>query len=415
MQTPKLPLPAFGALPGAAPAMPQSNGTHGPNGANGAQMADAAQFSRTLTRQIEQRHAASAPPKAAQAAPKQFDSAPGEPAADAAPEAGAGQGASAGQAAARDERAEQALDTQRASDVAAIAPVTDMMMLAASLHRPQPNPAASDPALAAAPVAAPGTAIDGTIERTIDSALAAKADPAGGAQKDKAAGGFGETLAAAAQADPRARAGEPGLLQALAGKAQPEPELAAAKPAAGEPSAIGADAPASPLGAQVQQLAALAQARPQGGTDKVAARVGTPGWNNQVGQRIVWMVAGKEQSASLTLNPPELGPMQVVLSVTGDQTSITFSSAQPEVRQALENALPRLRELMNESGIALGNASVNAGMPDAQAGAGARGDGGDGRRSAGQIGQAGDAGEPVRVGERALALGGGVGLVDTFA
>jgi hypothetical protein len=50
--------------------------------------------------------------------------------------------------------------------------------------------------------------------------------------------------------------------------------------------------------------------------------------------------------------------------VTNDQASVTFSSNQEEVRQALENALPRLREMMSESGIALGNATVNAGMPD---------------------------------------------------
>jgi flagellar hook-length control protein FliK len=53
--------------------------------------------------------------------------------------------------------------------------------------------------------------------------------------------------------------------------------------------------------------------------------------------------------------------MQVVLSVTNDQASVTFSANQEEVRQALENALPRLREMMSESGIALGNATVNAG------------------------------------------------------
>ena len=76
------------------------------------------------------------------------------------------------------------------------------------------------------------------------------------------------------------------------------------------------------------------------------------------------MVAGKEQSATLTLNPPDMGPMQVVLSVTNDQATVTFSAAQPEVRQALENAMPKLREMMGENGISLGNASVNAGTPD---------------------------------------------------
>ena len=120
----------------------------------------------------------------------------------------------------------------------------------------------------------------------------------------------------------------------------------------------------------------MAQAVTGAPADRIAARVGTPGWDNQVGQKIVWMVAGKEQSATLTLNPPDMGPMQVVLSVTNDQATVTFSAAQPEVRQALENAMPKLREMMSESGIALGNATVNAGTPDqrqAQQGEQARG------------------------------------------
>jgi flagellar hook-length control protein FliK len=119
--------------------------------------------------------------------------------------------------------------------------------------------------------------------------------------------------------------------------------------------------------------AALAQAQPAameavqaaaGAADKLSARVGTDAWENQVGQKVVYMVGSEEQTASLTLNPPDLGPMQVVLSVTNDQASVTFSANQEEVRQALEDALPRLREMMSQSGIALGNATVNAGMPD---------------------------------------------------
>jgi flagellar hook-length control protein FliK len=122
--------------------------------------------------------------------------------------------------------------------------------------------------------------------------------------------------------------------------------------------------------------AAHAAAAPR---DHLSAQVGTKAWDNQVGQKIVWMVAGGDQSASLTLNPPDLGPMQVVLNVSGDQASVAFSSNQQEVRQALENAMPRLREMMGESGIALGSATVNAGMPDQrqaqgeQAGSGLRG------------------------------------------
>jgi flagellar hook-length control protein FliK len=38
----------------------------------------------------------------------------------------------------------------------------------------------------------------------------------------------------------------------------------------------------------------------------------------------------------MELNPPDLGPLQVVLSVNKDQATAAFSSAAPEVRQALE-------------------------------------------------------------------------------
>jgi len=133
-----------------------------------------------------------------------------------------------------------------------------------------------------------------------------------------------------------------------------------------------------------------------------------------VGQKVVWMV-GKEQSATLTLNPPDLGPLQVVLSVTNDQASVTFSANQQEVRQALENALPRLREMMSESGIALGNATVNAGMPDQrQAQENERGLGGGGSRSSRFESGGAIAETTARTPTRVQVLG-GRGMVDTFA
>jgi flagellar hook-length control protein FliK len=155
-------------------------------------------------------------------------------------------------------------------------------------------------------------------------------------------------------------------LSATAGKTQAEPQLDAAElalqqaretAAAREPVAVAGLAQAQPAAVEAAQLAAAA-------ADELSARVGTDAWENQVGQKVVYMVGSEEQTASLTLNPPDLGPLQVVLSVTNDQASVTFSANQEEVRQALEDALPRLREMMSESGIALGNATVNAGMPD---------------------------------------------------
>lgn len=95
----------------------------------------------------------------------------------------------------------------------------------------------------------------------------------------------------------------------------------------------------------------------------LAPSVGTTAWSQALGDKIVWMAAGAQQTATLTLNPPNLGPLQIVLNLTNDQASANFFTAQPEVRQALETAFPRLREMMSEVGIQLGQASVSAETP----------------------------------------------------
>jgi len=92
---------------------------------------------------------------------------------------------------------------------------------------------------------------------------------------------------------------------------------------------------------------------------RLEPHVGTGSWDNALGQRVLWMVSHQHQIAELNLNPPDLGPLQVVLSVNSDQASAAFVSQNPEVRQALEAALPRLKEMMAESGINLGNATVS--------------------------------------------------------
>ncbi|MBI3432832.1 MAG: flagellar hook-length control protein FliK [Hydrogenophilales bacterium] len=96
---------------------------------------------------------------------------------------------------------------------------------------------------------------------------------------------------------------------------------------------------------------------------RLAPTVGTTAWGQALGDKLVWMAAGTQQTASLTLNPPNLGPLQIVLNVTHDQATASFFSAQPEVRQALEAAFPRLREMMNDAGIQLGQATVSADTP----------------------------------------------------
>ena len=101
-------------------------------------------------------------------------------------------------------------------------------------------------------------------------------------------------------------------------------------------------------------------ALPSDAIGHLAPRVGSQAWDEALSQRIVWMAHGAEQSATLSLNPPDLGPLRIVLNVSNNQASATFISQQPEVRQAIEAALPKLENMMMGAGIQLGQTSVRA-------------------------------------------------------
>jgi flagellar hook-length control protein FliK len=84
-----------------------------------------------------------------------------------------------------------------------------------------------------------------------------------------------------------------------------------------------------------------------------------PGWSKELGQRMVWLVQSNVQQAQLQLNPRHLGPMEVQISVSQDQqVSITFTTNTAVVKEALDSALPRLRELFDEQGLDLNDVNV---------------------------------------------------------
>jgi flagellar hook-length control protein FliK len=88
--------------------------------------------------------------------------------------------------------------------------------------------------------------------------------------------------------------------------------------------------------------------------------VGAAGWSQEVGNRLVWMSNSTNSHAELVLTPPQMGRVEVSLSVTGDQATATFVSSNPVVREALEAAMPRLREILADAGIQLGQTQVGA-------------------------------------------------------
>jgi len=138
--------------------------------------------------------------------------------------------------------------------------------------------------------------------------------------------------------------------------------------------------------------------------------VGAPGWDKALGNQVLWMVDNDHHVAELHLNPPDLGPVQVVLTVNKDDTSAAFTSPHPVVRETIESALPRLKESLAEFGITLGQTSVSAQSSGSDSGAERE------TRQSRKRASADDAsGLAPAAGVSGRARTVAVGLVDTFA
>jgi flagellar hook-length control protein FliK len=97
-------------------------------------------------------------------------------------------------------------------------------------------------------------------------------------------------------------------------------------------------------------------------TPAVEATISVPlangGWPQAVAAQVHWFVNNDVQSATLRLSPEHLGPVEVRIDVRESQVNVSFSAAHAETRVALEQTVPRLREIFASSGLTLGQANV---------------------------------------------------------
>jgi len=132
----------------------------------------------------------------------------------------------------------------------------------------------------------------------------------------------------------------------------------------------------------------------------VGAHVGTPAWADEVAAKATFIHERGLQSASLRLSPEHLGPMEIQITINDDKASVWFGAAHAETRTALEQALPRLRELLGSQGLSLSDAGVFREPPRDQAQA--------------YVATRADGSSPETV-ERDIVVSKRIGLLDTYA
>jgi flagellar hook-length control protein FliK len=117
--------------------------------------------------------------------------------------------------------------------------------------------------------------------------------------------------------------------------------------------------------ASILSAATVAQTVQQGSPASVAAQqhlpemVGSEEWAEAVAQRLTQLADSSHARASIRLNPPQLGPMQVEVHVDGDRAVVQLAVHHDATRDALEQAMPKLRAQLEDNGFTRIDVSVS--------------------------------------------------------
>ncbi|HSV54792.1 MAG TPA: flagellar hook-length control protein FliK [Burkholderiaceae bacterium] len=253
--------------------------------------------------------------------------------------------------------------------------------LVAGLKAPASSDARPGAALGALQEAATHTPTVGLAMRTDESALAAKATPARVAAFDPAKGALaGLARGAALQADSR-DAKSSSLTAPVDNMVSATAQLLAAFDAKdGATPDRGRDKPGSGGQSFTSTLSAVmdpgpaSAARTSGDVSfaSIAASQQLTPEELMAKQVSVW-ITQKTQGAQLKLDGFGDQPVEVSISVTGNEAEVMFRSDNAPARAWLENAMPQLKELLQSEGLVLSGASVGtSGKGDADAQAGGR-------------------------------------------
>lgn len=111
-------------------------------------------------------------------------------------------------------------------------------------------------------------------------------------------------------------------------------------------------APESPTAAAITGAVSESQ-RPLangGEAPRLPVAPGQPQFANALGEQIRVMVSRGVGQAVIRLDPPHLGSLEIRMRTEGEHTKVQFIAQTPAAREALEQALPRLRELFSDQG-----------------------------------------------------------------
>lgn len=135
-----------------------------------------------------------------------------------------------------------------------------------------------------------------------------------------------------------------------------EQELAATKSQAGGGEA---DSSLSRMTADIAQMNKSVNSAGQNPAPAIAKPLTHPEWNVELGEKLLWMHKQAVPSVEIRLNPEHLGPISIKIDVSQDQASVAFTAQHGAVRDAIEAAIPKLREMLGGQNLNLVDVNVS--------------------------------------------------------
>lgn len=117
---------------------------------------------------------------------------------------------------------------------------------------------------------------------------------------------------------------------------------------------LGLRAEAAPV--PLAKAASESAAMPQFDSAHIA---GSEAWFDDLATRVEWLRDMNVETAELQLHPAELGQLEIHIANGDEGTTVSFVTHNADARTLIEDNLPKLRELLAQQGLQLGDSQVS--------------------------------------------------------
>ncbi len=114
----------------------------------------------------------------------------------------------------------------------------------------------------------------------------------------------------------------------------------------------GTDAGSAVAAASANQAAAATNASGSSSLAKIEAGINTPEFSQALADRVSYMAGNNLNGATLQVTPPQLGPIELRVSVENGHAQVWLSAHSPATLDALQSSTPKLREMLSSQGFA---------------------------------------------------------------